>query len=167
MLGGVQGCCIAQGSCSTNGFILSLGTGSPFKLAPGLGRHKPQPLPENKPGWINCEEPGDKHLIHQLSWKSRRDNSRCQSHCSKGISLRHTGAGKDEPGGQGDPGGDGNDRAQWGGLFAVWPWETSQCGAHLNGGNLSAWCFGPLPVGKDSTASARSFKDKLRLCVWK
>lgn len=69
-----------------------------FRLAPGLGRHKPQPLPENKPGWINCEEPGDKHLIHQLSWKSRRDNSPCQSHCSKGISLRHTGAGKDEPG---------------------------------------------------------------------
>lgn len=97
----------------------------PFKLAPGLGRHKPQPLPENKPGWINCEEPADKHLIHQLSWKSHRDHSRCQSHCSKGVSPRHTGAGKDEPGGQGDLGGDGNDRALWGGLFAVWPWETS------------------------------------------
>lgn len=52
-------------------------------------------------------------------------------------------------------------------LFAVWPWETSPCGLHLHGGNLSVWCFGLLPVGKDSSASAGNFKDKLRLCVWK
>lgn len=73
----------------------------PFELAPGLGQHKPGPLPENKPGWINCEEPGDKYPIHQLSWKSHRDKSCCQSHCNIGISLRCSGAGKDEPGGQG------------------------------------------------------------------
>lgn len=51
-------------------------------------------------------------------------------------------------------------------MFAAWPWETSSRGANLNGGNLSAWCFGPLPAGKDSSASALgSFEDKLRLCV--
>lgn len=29
-----------------------------------LGQREPWPLPENKPRWINCEEPGDKHPIH-------------------------------------------------------------------------------------------------------
>ena len=131
-----------------------------FEPAPGLGQHKPRPLPENKPAWINCEGPGNKHPIHQLSWKSRRDESHCQSRCHKGISLRHSRAGEDEPGGRQ---GDGSDGAQQGCRFAAWSQETSARGATLSGGNLSTWCFGPLPVGKDSTVELRGQTEAL--CV--
>lgn len=73
-----------------------------------LGQLQPWPLPEKKPHWINCEEPGDKHPIHPAPGKHPRIKAVAKpaavqpSHsCGVWVLRLHQGGHGDVPWGQG------------------------------------------------------------------